>query len=106
MRAARSADLSTLSRPAFVTVWSSLSYLYPGLHPDGYQHARSGWPHSLRPVAREAWRRAGDGELCDEEIYPCDAQWAGLCDQMTELYPEEITRRRTLARRHGVPPHG
>jgi hypothetical protein len=32
----------------------------------------------LRRFAGEASRRAHVGELADEELYPCDAQWAGL----------------------------
>jgi len=32
----------------------------------------------LRRFASEAWRRADAGELADEELYACDAQWAAL----------------------------
>jgi len=31
---------------------------YPGLHPDGFDDADSGWPEELRPVCAEMWRRA------------------------------------------------
>lgn len=30
---------------------------YPGLHPDGFDDADSGWPEKLRPVCAEMWRR-------------------------------------------------
>ena len=53
----------------------------------------SGWPEALRVVAAEAWRRAGVGELADEELYPADAAWAGVCDRMAHP-PEEAVGRR------------
>jgi hypothetical protein len=56
-----------------VRAWSSVAYLFPGLHPDGFEDADSGWPHVLKRFAAEAWRRAEAGELADEELYPCDA---------------------------------
>ena len=40
-----------------------MAYLHPGLHPDGYESADSGWPRGLRRFAAEAWRRADAGEL-------------------------------------------
>jgi len=43
--------------------------LFPGLHPDGFEEADSGWPRVLRRVAAEAWRRAEAGELSDDELY-------------------------------------
>ena len=49
--------------------WCAIAYLYPGLHPDGYEAADSGWPRGLRRFAAEAWRRAGAGELTDNELY-------------------------------------
>ncbi len=59
------------------------------------------WPRALKRFAAEAWRRAGAGELSDEELYPCDAQWAGLYDRMIEW--EEDGRRFQIAVDHGVP---
>jgi hypothetical protein len=32
----------TLSKAQFIRAWCSLAYLYPGLHPDGYEHRDSG----------------------------------------------------------------
>ena len=49
----------------------------------------------LRRFATEAWRRAN--ELNDDELYPSDAQWAGLYDQMFIHHPEETERRVELA---------
>lgn len=77
--------------------WSSVAYLFPGLHPDGFEAAGSGWLRPLRRLAAEAWRRAEAGQLADEELYPSDAQWAGICDRMTRPTPEEARRRRKIA---------
>ena len=71
-------SLERLPKPTFVRAWRAIAYLYPGLHPDGYASADSGWPRVLRRFAAEAWRRADAGELADEELYACDAQWSGL----------------------------
>lgn len=81
--------------------WSSVAYLFPGLHPDGFEDADSGWPRVLKRFAAEAWRRADAGELTDEELYPSDAQWSGLYDRMFSHKPDEIERRLSLAADHG-----
>jgi hypothetical protein len=86
-----------LSKIDFLRAWCSLAYLFPGLHPDGFDDEVSGWPRVLKRVAAEAWRRADAGELADDELYPCDSQWAGLYDRMTLHLPEETERRLTLA---------
>src|SRR5580692_3158664 len=86
-----------LSKPDFVRAWSAVAYLYPGLHPDGFDDPDSGWPRALKRFATEAWRRAESGELEDEELYPSDAQWAGIYDRMTSHTPDETMRRRQLA---------
>lgn len=86
-----------LPKPDFVRTWSAVAYLFPGLHPDGFDDPESGWPRALKVFAAEAWRRAEAGELEDEELYPSDAQWAGLYDRMTSHTPEEAVRRRKLA---------
>ena len=74
-----------------------MAYLYPGLHPDGFEDPDSGWPAALKRFAAEAWRRAEAGELVDEELYPSDAQWAGIYDRMTRHTPDETARRVELA---------
>jgi len=74
------------------------AYLHPGLHPDGFEDAGSGWPDELRPVAAEAWRRAEAGELADDRLYPADAAWVGVCDRMADVSPLAALRREALRR--------
>lgn len=85
------------TKPDFLRTWSSIAYLFPGLHPDGFEETDSSWPRVLRRFAAEAWRRAEAGELDDSELYPSDAQWSGLCDQIKNPTPDECHRRRELA---------
>ena len=82
---------------ANVRVWCSIAYLFPGLHPDGFEDADSGWPRGLKRFAAEAWRRVEAGELADEELYPCDAAWCGLYDRMQTHEQDEMERRLALA---------
>ncbi|MCO5052075.1 MAG: hypothetical protein M9920_07210 [Verrucomicrobiae bacterium] len=93
--------LENLPREQFVRAWSAVAYLFPNLHPDGFEDADGGWPRVLKRFAAEAWRRAEAGELTDEELYPCDAQWSGLYDRMHTHEPDEIERRLVLAYEHG-----
>ena len=97
LRSALTQPLENLSKADFVRAWSSIAYLFPGLHPDGFEDAESGWPRVLRRFAAEAWRRADAGEVDDAELYPSDAQWSGLCDRMTGHTAEEKERRSELA---------
>lgn len=60
----------------------------------------------LGRFAAEAWRRADAGELSDEELYPGDAQWAGLYDRMIEREEDETVRRFQIADEHGAPADG
>ena len=55
----------------------------------------------LRRFAAESWRRVSAGELADEELYACDAQWSGLYDRMTRHTGEETARRLKLAVAYG-----
>jgi hypothetical protein len=73
----------------------------PALHPDDYEDAEGGWPRVLRRFAVESWRRAGAGELADDELYPCDPQWCGLYDRMFPHTMEEMERRFALAAGQG-----
>ena len=82
----------------FVRAWSAVAYLFPGLHPDGFEDDESGWPRVLKAFAEEAWRRADIGRLSDDELYCSDAQWAGLYDRMSSHLPGETERRVELAR--------
>jgi hypothetical protein len=86
---------------ANLRAWSSVAYLFPGLHPDGFEDADSGWPRVLKRFAAEAWRRAEAGELADEELYCSDAAWCGLYDRMHQHKPDEMVRRLALAADHG-----
>jgi len=45
----------------------------------------------------EAWRRYEAGEFTDEELYPSDAQWAGIFDQLDNPTEEETERRRLIS---------
>ena len=102
LRRAFAAQLEQLPKPDFIPAWCAVAYLHPGLHPDGYDDAESGWPRVLRPFAAEAWRRAEAGELGDDELYPCDAQWAGIYDRLGVTTAEENERRVGIAARCGA----
>lgn len=102
LRRALTAQLDQLLKPDFLRAWSTLAYLFPGLHPDGYEDEGSGWPRAVKRFAAEAWRRAESGELSDEELYPSDAQWAGLYDRMSGMKDDEIERRFQIASDHGI----
>ena len=97
LRLAIEQPLEKLPKADFIRAWSSIAYLFPGLHPDGLEDAESGWPRVLRRFAAEAWRRAEAGELDDAEVYTSDAQWSGLCDQIKNPTSDESQRRRELA---------
>lgn len=97
LRRALTCSLDRLTRQEFIRAWSSIAYLFPGLHPDGFEDAESGWPPPLRRFVAEAWRRAETGDLADDELYPSDAQWAGIYDRMTNPTPEETGRRQEIA---------
>jgi len=80
--------LQKLSKVEFVRAWCSLAYLYPGLHPDGYEDKDSGWPEELKPVAKEAWRRARAGKITDNQLYCYQACKARLIDEVGILQLE------------------
>ena len=86
-------QLADMPKPNFVRAWSSIAYLFPGLHPDGFDDPDSGWPRVLKRFVAEAWRRAEAGKLADDELYTSDAAWAGIYDRMTEHTAEENVRR-------------
>jgi len=103
LRCALASQIDQLPKAAFLRAWCAVAYAFPSLHPDGYEEEGSGWPRALRRFAAEAWRRAGAGELSDEELYPCDAQWAGVYDRMIEREEDETVRRFQIASDHGAP---
>jgi hypothetical protein len=91
----------SLSSGDFVRVWCSLFYLFPGLHPDGLGEPGDEWPGQFRALGAEAWRRAAAGEISEEQLYPSDAQWCGICDRMYRLTSDETERRMRLATAFG-----
>jgi hypothetical protein len=40
-----------LPKRTFINAWCSVAYLFPGLHPDGFDDPDSGWPPGLRRFA-------------------------------------------------------
>lgn len=102
MRLTLSCPLDVLPKEQFIRAWSSIAYLFPGLHPDGFDEPDSGWPRVLKRFATEAWRRMEAGEIADEELYCCDAQWCGLYDRMHTHYQDEMDRRFDLAADYGA----
>ena len=103
LRLALKEPLVTLSHEKFLRAWCSIAYLFPGLHPDGFENSDSGWPRVLKEFAAEAWRRAETGELTDAELYPSDAQWSRLYDGMITHKTNETIRRMALAADYGEP---
>lgn len=101
VRSGVASPAASLSSSDFVRVWCSLFYLFPGLHPDGLQEPDAGWPARFRALGAEGWRRAAAGEISEEQLYPSDAQWCGICDRMRGLTPEEAERRARLAAAFG-----
>lgn len=89
--------LASLSHEQFIRAWAALAYLFPGLHPDGFEDADSGWPRVLKRFATEAWRRMDTGDLADSELYSSDAAWSGIYDRMSQHTLGEIERRLTVA---------
>jgi len=80
-------------------------YLFPGIHPDGIAEPNNGWPRAVHRIVAEAWRRAEAGDFTDDELYPSDAQWAGIYDRMLRHTPEETQRRLQLAAEFGETAH-
>jgi hypothetical protein len=101
LRRAFAVRLEQLPKPDFVRAWCAVAYIFPGLHPDGYEDAESGWPRMLRRFAVEAWRRNDAGELEEDELYCCDAQWAGIYDRLDATTADENQRRVEIAARCG-----
>ena len=94
----RNADTET-----FLEGWHALLYLFPGLHPDNaFDHGdeqetlegpglhgldlnrryrRTGWPVTLEPLGKEAWRRYDAQLISDDDLYCVEAQRAGLMER-------------------------
>lgn len=88
--------LEDLDHFEFIKAWFAVVYVFPGFHPDDWDSRDSALPKEFVQLATEAWRRAEADELPDELLYPSDAQWAGLCDQIKEPTAEEANRRREI----------
>lgn len=104
--------LRGVSKSDFFRGWTSVLFLYSGLHPDGSlergcishdiedyptvscveprllkpYYKTSGWPVALVPVAKEAWRRFENSEYNEDEFYCVDAQVAGMRYRKPELF--------------------
>jgi len=99
-----SIPVSDLPKEDFINTWHSISYLYPGLHPDDYDSPDGGWPRVLKPFAVEAWARFESGELNDAELYPAEAAWCRIYDEMGRKPTEaEKVRRALSSALHGLP---
>jgi len=77
--------LRAVTKKEFIRGWYSLSFLYPGLHPDGFESRGSGWPKHFKPFAAEAWRRFESGELTDNELYCYQAAKARIGSERAEI---------------------
>ena len=93
-------QLRKAATETFLKGWHALLYLFPCLHPDNaFDHGdeeqtqnspvvgsldlsrrylRSGWPVSLEPLGREAWRRYKDGTISDKQMFCDQAHRAGF----------------------------
>jgi len=98
-------SLSEMPKDRFLDGWLSISFLFPGLHPDelltdgsdniieidNAEHdteidkrlitpcyEQSGWPVILSAVVDEAYRRNANDSLTDAELYCYEAAMAGI----------------------------
>jgi hypothetical protein len=85
LAALTSTDIGSAGRAIFLRGWHALFWLYPGLHPDGFDVDWEGEFEVHRPLAAEAFRRAEAGELDDDELYPTDAAQARLAREREAL---------------------
>ncbi len=106
LRGGFASPVEKLAKADFVRAWCAIAYIYPGLHPEGFEEKDNGWPRVLKRFAADAWRRAEIGELDENEMYVCDAQWAGLYDRMHTHEDDETARRFQIAADYGEPADG
>ncbi|MCB1129700.1 MAG: hypothetical protein KDN05_01130 [Verrucomicrobiae bacterium] len=85
LAALTSVDIGLASRARFLQGWHALFWLFPGLHPDGFDEDWVGEFEAYRPLAAEAFKRAEAGELTDGELYPTDAAQARLAGERAAL---------------------
>ena len=67
-----SVDLALVDHTSFVIGWWALFWLFPGLHPDGWEDWDSEF-HIYAPLANEAFRRCDAGKITDDQLYPAEA---------------------------------
>jgi hypothetical protein len=48
LRRAFTTPLEQLRKPEFIRAWCAVAYMFPGLHPEGYDDRESGRPRALR----------------------------------------------------------
>lgn len=93
--------LAELPAEQLKRAWQAIFYVFPGLHPDETEHkdivrnakicrgqpydsiatpyyASSGWPARLVPIQKEIWRRNANQLIDELDVYPTDAQAAGI----------------------------
>jgi hypothetical protein len=97
VRTALNASLANITPDEFSRSWCALAYLFPNLHPDGFDELNSGWTRATAKFALEAWKRFESGELSEDILYPSDAAWCGIYDRITQHLPEDAERRQMLA---------
>jgi hypothetical protein len=68
--------LAEISKIDFLKAYCSVAYLYPGFHPDDWEDWEG--PAEIKPLLCEAWRRASEEELTDNELYPYQAVKAAI----------------------------
>ena len=81
--------LESIETDQFMTIWNAVHFVKPSLHPDNANdrlgpyfapahgvsrvfepyYIRSGWPHSLIPIAEEALNRYKSGEISAAQYY-------------------------------------
>lgn len=109
------AQLRRADTETFLKGWHALLYLFPGLHPDNaFDHGeeeetqeapvtdsldlsrrylRSGWPVTLEPLGKEAWRRYETQLISEDDLYCVEAQRAGLLSETAS----STSKRRTIS---------
>ena len=85
LAALTSVEMSSAGRARFLQGWHALFWLFPGLHPDGFDEDWEGEFEAYRPLAAEAFKRAEAGELNDDELYPSEAAQARLARERDAL---------------------
>lgn len=80
--------LPEIEHEEFISAWSSVAFLMPGLHPDESGQDDGGWPVGWRCIAAEAFRRSEAGELNDSELYPYESSLHSLGIGSRQLVPQ------------------